>query len=119
MLAVVGDKHRAVPIWKSPQNLVLRDVLDVCACIRDGNSADVAIWTRRRDFTGRRQRSVASGDGDRGGHCKTGEHERTHRPNETEISHGRGVVARTLRLHRNGAVGFIDWLDQSRLLTDS
>ena len=31
--------------------------------------------------------------------------------NEKEISHGRGVVANTLNLQRNGAVGFIDWLD--------
>jgi hypothetical protein len=33
-----------------------------------------------------------------------------HRPNEIEISHGR-VVASTLVLQRNRAVGFIDWLD--------
>jgi hypothetical protein len=31
-------------------------------------------------------------------------------PNEKEISHGRGVVANTLNLQRNGAAGFIGWL---------
>jgi 2-methylisocitrate lyase-like PEP mutase family enzyme len=32
------------------------------------------------------------------------------KPNETEISHGRVFVANTLKLSRQGAVGFIDWL---------
>ena len=32
-------------------------------------------------------------------------------PNETEISHGRGVVARLLAFAPSGAVGFIEWLD--------
>jgi hypothetical protein len=32
-------------------------------------------------------------------------------PNEIEISDGQGVVANTLNLFPNGAVGFIDWLD--------
>ena len=31
--------------------------------------------------------------------------------NETEIRPRHGVVANTVRLFRNGAVGFIDWLD--------
>jgi hypothetical protein len=35
------------------------------------------------------------------------------RPNEKEISHGRVFVASSLDLFRNGAVGFIDWLDES------
>jgi hypothetical protein len=35
-----------------------------------------------------------------------------HRPNERERDKPRqGVVANTLKLFRNGAVGFIDWLD--------
>jgi hypothetical protein len=91
VLAVVGDKHRTVPIWKSPQKLVLCDVFDVCAGFRVGNGADVAVWTRRRDFAWRRQRGIASGDGDRGRYRDTAEHERTHRPNEKKIqaaSHG-------------------------------
>jgi hypothetical protein len=33
---------------------------------------------------------------------------RLHRSNEKEISHGTVVVANTLKLYRNGAVGFID-----------
>ena len=36
--------------------------------------------------------------------------QRGHRPNETEIKPRQGVVANTLDLFRNGAVGFIDWL---------
>jgi len=32
--------------------------------------------------------------------------------NEKEISQRQGVVANTLKLCRNGAVGFIDWLDR-------
>ncbi len=35
-----------------------------------------------------------------------GNTERRHRPNKKEISRGRGVVANTLNLPRNGAVGF-------------
>jgi hypothetical protein len=35
---------------------------------------------------------------------------RANRSNEKEISRGRGVVANTLKLPRNGAVGFIGWL---------
>ena len=31
--------------------------------------------------------------------------------NEEEISHGPGAVANMLNSFRNGAVGFIDWLD--------
>ena len=34
-----------------------------------------------------------------------------HASNEKEISHGRGSVASLLKLHRQGAVGFIGWLD--------
>jgi hypothetical protein len=30
--------------------------------------------------------------------------------NEKEIGHGPGAVANTLKLYRNAAVGFVDWL---------
>jgi len=51
------------------------------------------------------------------GHCKDEDSykecsshvEFLHKPNETEISHGR-VAANTLKLFCDGAVGFIDWL---------
>jgi len=38
-------------------------------------------------------------------------HARARAMHEIEISHGRGVVASTLKLLRDGAVGFIDWLN--------
>src|SRR5260370_34312678 len=87
MLSVIGDKKPAMPFGKSPEDCILLHVFDACASFRVRDGANGAVQTHRRDFTGRWKRSVASGDGDRRGHSETGEHERTHRPNETKLSH--------------------------------
>ena len=87
MLAIVRNEHRAMPIWKSPENLVLFSVFDMRARFGVGNSADLAVRTCRGDSARRRQRRVASGGADRLRDRDAGEYERAHRPNENKLSY--------------------------------
>jgi hypothetical protein len=85
MLAIIGDEHGAMPIWKRPEHLLQSNILDACAGVRVRSGADAPARTSRCDLARRRQRHVASGSAN----CdrEDAANERAQRPNETELSY--------------------------------